>query len=37
VLRVKKARRSEERCRDERTDAVLALVDYRELEESKSL
>jgi hypothetical protein len=38
VLKVKKARRrSEERCRDERTDAVLALVDYRELEESKSL
>jgi preprotein translocase subunit SecG len=37
VLRVKQSRRSEERCRDERTDAVLALVDYRELEESKSL
>jgi hypothetical protein len=38
ILKVKKARRrSEERCRDERTDAVLALVDYRELEESKSL
>ena len=37
ALRLKKARKSEGQCRDERTDTVLALVDYREMEESKSL
>ena len=37
ALRVKRARKSEGQCRDERTDTVLALVDYREMEESKSL
>ena len=37
ALRLKRARKSEGLCRDERTDTVLALVDYREMEESKSL
>ena len=37
ALRLKRARKSEGQCRDERTDTVLTLVDYREMEESKSL